>query len=98
MFSPRPKRVFYGWIIVASMALINFAGMATGNLNFGLFIPLMESDLNISRTAFGWMDTARRFTGGAASYFVGKIIDKHVPRIYIVIAAIIIGSSMIRAL
>ncbi|MBS57286.1 MAG: hypothetical protein CL735_00800 [Chloroflexi bacterium] len=95
MFSNRPKRIFYGWIIVASMALINFAGMATGNLNFGLFIPLMESDLNISRTAFGWMDTARRFTGGAASYFVGKIIDKHGPRIYIVVAAIIIGSSMI---
>ena len=69
--------------------------MATGNLNFGLFIPLMESDLNISRTAFGWMDTARRFTGGAASYFVGKIIDKHGPRMYIVVAAIIIGSSMI---
>lgn len=95
MSSRRPKRIFYGWIIVASMALINFAGMATGNLNFGLFIPLMESDLNIGRTTFGWMDTARRFTGGAASYFVGKIIDKRGPRLYIVVAAVIIGFSMV---
>lgn len=77
------------------MALINFAGMATGNLNFGLFIPLMESDLNIGRTTFGWMDTARRFAGGASSYFVGKIIDKNGPRVYISIAAVIIGISMI---
>ena len=40
------EKMFYGWVIVGTMWSINFATMATGNLNLGLFILPMAQSLN----------------------------------------------------
>jgi len=34
----RSNGIFYGWVIVAVMWLVNFSAMATGNLSLGLFV------------------------------------------------------------
>ena len=55
----KPRRFFYGWVIVAVMAATGAVSMAMGSLNFGLFIKPMGDDLGIGRAAFGWAHTAR---------------------------------------
>ena len=51
---PLRKRMFYGWVIVATMWAVNFSSMATGTLNLGLFVLPMGAALGMSRSQFGW--------------------------------------------
>ena len=44
--------VFYGWVIVASMFLVNYSTMASGTLNFGPFVVPMGEGLDMSRADF----------------------------------------------
>jgi MFS family permease len=84
-------KIFYGWVIVGTMWLINFSTMATGNLNLGLFVLPMTNTLGMSRQQFGWAQTARRLTAGGFSYFAGRILDKYGPRYLIVLSTITIA-------
>ncbi len=88
------EKVFYGWVIVATMWSINFATMATGNLNLGLFILPMAQSLNMSRQQFGWAATMRRVTAGCSSFFVGRILDQYGPRSLIALSSLTIGISL----
>lgn len=88
------EKVFYGWVIVGTMWSINFATMATGNLNLGLFILPMAQSLNMSRQQFGWAATMRRVTAGCFSFFVGRILDLYGPRALIVLSSLTIGIAL----
>ncbi|MCI0844682.1 MAG: MFS transporter, partial [Chloroflexi bacterium] len=90
----RPSsRPFYGWMIVAVMWLVNFSTMATGNLNFGLFVLPMGGALGMSRSQFGWAVTTRRLAAGLSSYVVGRLLDRYGPRVLIPVSAAIIGAA-----
>lgn len=77
------------------MWLINFSTMATGNLNFGLFVLPMGQALGMSRSQFGWMQTTRRVSASFSSFLVGRLIDRYGPRVLIVVGAPIIGICLI---
>ena len=77
------------------MFAINFSTMATGTLNYGLFVLPMETELGLSRATFGWMQTVRRISTAALSFVVGWLIDRYGPRVYIPVAALLIGVCLI---
>ena len=89
------RRFFYGWVIVATMFAVNFSTMATGTLNYGLFVLPMQHELALSRATFGWMQTTRRLSAGVLSFAVGWLIDRYGPRVYIPVAALLIGVCLI---
>ena len=91
----RSNGIFYGWVIVAVMWLVNFSTMATGNLSFGLFVIPMGDALGMSRSQLGWAITARRIAAGVSSFFVGRLIDRYGPRVLIPASAAIIGVVLI---
>ena len=91
----RSNGIFYGWVIVAVMWLVNFSTMATGNLSFGLFVIPMGDALGMSRSQLGWAITARRIAAGVSSFFVGRLIDRYGPRVLIPASAAIIGVALI---
>ncbi len=93
--APQGQRFFYGWVIVATMFAVNFSTMATGTLNYGLFVLPMQNELALSRATFGWMQTTRRLSAGALSFAVGWLIDRYGPRVYIPIAALMIGGCLV---
>ena len=62
---------FYGWVIVGTLFVVNFATMATGTLNFGLFVLPMGEELNMSRGFIGWSQTTRMLAGGVSGFFLG---------------------------
>ena len=73
------------------MWAVNFSTMATGNLNFGLFVLPMSNALNMSRSQFGWTQTTRRVSASLSSFVVGRLIDRYGPRIFIPVSALTIG-------
>jgi MFS family permease len=77
------------------MFAINFSTMATGTLNYGLFVLPMQSELGISRASFGWMQTTRRLSAGVLSFAVGSLIDRYGARVYICMAAVFIGGCLL---
>ena len=89
------KRVFYGWVIVAGMFAINFVTMATGTLNFGLFVLPMGAALRMSREQFGWAQTTRGLSAGLSSVLIGQVLDRYGPRVLVVVAATIIGVCLL---
>ena len=93
--APQQPRFFYGWVIVATMFAINFSTMATGTLNYGLFVLPMQNELALSRATFGWMQTTRRLSAGVLSFAVGWMIDRYGPRVYIPVSALMIGVCLI---
>lgn len=90
-----PPRLFYGWVIVATMFAVNLATMATGTLNYGLFVLPMQRELGVSRAAFGWMQTTRRLSAGVLSFAVGRLLDRYGPRVYIPAAALLICGCLL---
>ena len=86
---------FYGWVIVATLFLVNFATMATGSLNFGLFVIPMGEDLDMSRGFIGWSQTTRMVAGGISGFFLGRLLDRHGGRLLIVVASITTGACMV---
>ena len=93
--APLRHRFFYGWVIVATMFAVNFSTMATGTLNYGLFVLPMQGELGISRASFGWMQTTRRLSAGVLSFAVGSLIDRYGARVYICFAALVICGCLL---
>ena len=93
--SSKPRRLFYGWVIVWVMAVSGAMSMAMGSLNFGLFIKPMGDDLGIGRAAFGWAHTARQGASSVTSPAVGWLLDRFGARVMLPVAAIMTGLSMV---
>ena len=87
--------IFYGWVIVASMFLVNYSTMATGTLNFGPFIVPMGEGLDMTRSDFGWAQTTRNLTAGFSALLVGRLLDRYGSRVYLVVTAVIIGVCLL---
>ena len=77
------------------MFAVNFSTMATGTLNYGLFVLPMQRELALSRASFGWMQTTRRLSAGVLSFGVGKLIDRYGARAYIPVSALLICGCLL---
>lgn len=94
MVEPRP-RFFYGWVIVAVMAVTGALTMCMGALNFGLFIKPMGDELGAGRAVFGWAQTARQVTSATTAPLVGPLIDRFGVRVMLAVAALLCGGAMV---
>ena len=88
-------RIYYGWIIVVSMAVAGILGMALGTLNFGLFIKPMGDDLGIGRATFGWAHTARQFASAVTAPLLGRLIDRFGTRLLLAVAGAIGATAVV---
>ena len=92
--SPADWPFFYGWVVVVTLFLVNFATMATGTLNFGLFVIPMGEDLDMSRGFIGWSQTTRMLAGGVSGFILGRLLDRHGARLLIAVASVTTGACM----
>ena len=91
----KPRRFYYGWVIVAVMGISRAVTMGMGSLNFGLFIKPMGDQLGIGRASFGWAQTARQTASSVTSPVVGWLIDRYGVRVMLPVAVILTGLSMV---
>jgi MFS family permease len=88
------RSLFYGWIIVATLFVVNFAIQAAGMFNMGLFIIPMCRDIGISRSLFGWLVTCRSLSGGLSVFILGRLVDRFGSRVLIPLTALVTGLCM----
>ena len=93
--SDRERGFYYGWVIVAVMAISRAVTMGMGSLNFGLFIKPMGDQLGIGRADFGWAQTARQVSSSVTSPVVGWLLDRYGARVMLPVAVTLTGVSMI---
>ena len=93
--SDRQRGFYYGWVIVAVMAISRAVTMGMGSLNFGLFIKPMGDQLGIGRADFGWAQTARQASSSVTSPIVGWLLDRYGARVMLPVAVTLTGVSMI---
>lgn len=88
-------RLFYGWVIVAVLAVCGALSMSMGALNFGLFIKPMGDELGIGRSIFGWAQSARQLTSALTAPFLGTLLDRFGARLLVPFAALMTGLAMV---
>lgn len=89
------RKLFYGWVIVAVMAMTGALSMGMGTLNYGLFIKPMGDELGIGRAIFGWSQTMRQVASAATSPLVGGLIDRYGSRVLLAVSAGVTGLALI---
>lgn len=89
-----PRKLFYGWAIVAALFVINVGIHATANFVFGLYVIPMGQELGISRSTVGWVLTVRLLAGGVSSYFIGRLLDLRGPRLVIAVSGLVAGLAV----
>ena len=88
------QQYFYGWMIVGALFVVNLGVHATANFSFGLFVIPMSSDLGISRSLIGWVQTSRLAAGGVSSYVIGKLLDRYGARVILAVTGLIAGLAV----
>jgi len=98
MITPPPRPLphyYYGWVIVGALFSVNVALHASANFTFGVFLKPMSEDLEVSRGAISFLQTARMLSGGLTALFIGRLLDRYGARLMLPIAAVIVGLAMI---
>lgn len=77
--TPVPKRgaVFYGWWVVLSGFLANFAYAEQFNSTYGVFVGPIGSDMGWGRTALAGVQTLSRFPEAIVAWVFGSFVDEH---------------------
>jgi sugar phosphate permease len=89
------KPLYYGWVIVATLAVVSFSLHAVAIFSFGLFVLPMTAELGITRAAIGLAPTVRSLGAGVSVVVVGRLLDRYGARVLIPVAAVITALAMV---
>ena len=94
--TPRPApRFYYGWVIVAVVALTSFAQSAEAMPVLGVFLKPITEEFGWSRSLFTGALTLGTLLGGVLAIGIGPMNDRYGGRWILTIAIIIVGSALI---
>ena len=87
-------RFFYGWVVVAVAACLGFLGTGFYSYSRGVFLPVLAEELaDGSRFAIAMGFSAAGITSALLAPFVGRILDRHSPRLVILGGTCIVTSA-----
>jgi MFS family permease len=89
------QKIYYGWAIVWSSAVIAIAQTPMFGPVLSAFVKPISDDLGWSRATISLAFTIGTLTGSVASLAVGRILDRHGARVVIVIAGLLIAGSLL---
>ena len=92
--SPR-KRVFYGWVIVAVVALAGLVQTGQFNPTLGVFIKPMTDEFGWSRSTFVGAVSVGTVVGGLSALVIGPMLDRYGPRWIVSTGFLLIGGAMV---
>ncbi len=72
----RPRRVFWGWYIVAGAVVAQFAAMGAGGAIAGVFLRPMTEDLGWTAAEYAFGGSAAFLLAGIAGFVIGPFIDR----------------------
>jgi len=92
---PGNKRIYYGWVIVAVMALAGFTQSAETFPVLGVFLKPMTEEFGWSRSSFAGAMTIGTVLGGIVAIGAGPLIDRFGSRWTLVISFTVLGGTLV---
>jgi sugar phosphate permease len=77
----RTHRLYYGWILVAVLAVTELTSWGVQYYAFAVFLKPMETDLGWSRSAMTGAFSLALLISGLAALPMGRWLDRHGPRL-----------------
>src|SRR4051794_20924932 len=77
----RSHRVYYGWILVAALAVTELTSWGVQYYAFAVFLKPMEADLGWSRSAMTGAFSLALLVSGVVAVPMGRWLDRHGPRL-----------------
>ncbi|MFH1651879.1 MAG: MFS transporter [Chloroflexota bacterium] len=90
----RGKLVFYGWVIVGVLMVLNIVNVSLLTINLGLFVNPVSADLGLNKALFGWAQTARLVGVTVSGYLIGRILDSYGARRMLMALAVLAAVGM----
>ena len=87
-----PKRLYYGWVIVAVVALAGFTQTAESFPVLGVFLKPITEEFGWSRSLYTGAMTIGTVLGGALALGIGPLLDRYGGRWALVVAFTILGA------
>ena len=87
-------RIFYGWVVVASIIVCSFIMMGL-NSSFGVFFKSLEGTFGLTRATTSAILSGRMIFSGVFAFLGGWAIDRYGSRIVFSIMGFFIGLSLI---
>lgn len=94
MFSLFKKKIFYGWVIVASVFLVNAIIMGA-SFSFGVFFKSIEEQFELSRATTSAIFSLYLILGCIFAFIGGWFLDKYGPKKTLFLLGIFTGLSFI---
>jgi len=88
------NRFFYGWVIVASVFIINAIIMGT-SFSFGVFFKSIEEQFELSRATTSAIFSLYLVLGCICAFAGGWLVDKYGPKITLLFVGLFTGLSFI---
>jgi OFA family oxalate/formate antiporter-like MFS transporter len=85
---------YYGWVIVAVIALTSIAETAEFHPTLGAFIKPLEEEFGWSRTAFTGAISLGTILGGLTALVIGPLLDRFGPRWILFTGFLILGGTI----
>lgn len=92
------KRLFYGWVVVATAALGLFLGAFPITVfSFGVFFPSFVREFHASRGAVSLAFTVHNLVSGSAAVLVGRLVDRAGARNVVLPGLVLLGIMLVSA-
>ena len=92
---PRPSRIYYGWVIVGVLFIVEFFTYSTTGSTITLFFPQMMDELGWSLTQLTAAVTAAGIAGMIAGPITGPLLDRYGARPVLTFGAITAGGALL---
>lgn len=90
---PLPKKIYYGWWIVAGAILCQFVSVSVGQVTVGILLQPVTADLGWPVWQYTLGPALALGIGALSGPFVGPIIDRTGPRRLILLGALVSACS-----
>ena len=87
---PKRRQIYRGWWVVGALAFASFGQVAFFNPVLGIFIEPLEQEFGWSRGAIAGALSVGTVIGAFSSPFIGRFIDRHGGRPFIVVGLCIV--------
>ena len=71
-----PKRLFYGWYVAISCALLMFVGVGVGYYGLPIFLKPLRDDNGWTTTQVSWAPTIYFCVAGLTAAVAGPFLDR----------------------
>ena len=91
----RPKRLFYGWVIVAGTMVQQLLQQGVGFQGFGTFLVPLEQEFGWSKSALTGARSIMQVESGLFGPIEGTLADRFGPRVTVSIGTFVFGLGMV---